>query len=533
MLIFDQGDGVYKLIFVDDEDIIREGITSRIRWEENGFELTGVFDNGSTALEFIRENDVDVVLSDISMPKMDGLTLSKKLAETHPRIQILLLTGFDEFEYAQEAVRNRVKEFLLKPITAEELSEVLERTKVELDRIAKAEREQEHLKELLDQSLPLLKERFFYRLVSGKIGPEDFRRRLSFFGWKDECGFCKTIIVSYPDEWDELTRLALAENARKSIEEYDAVFSNRNEDLVILFRGPETTSLETRVSSIAEGLFTTALSLGETPVIIGIGETTDHLEDVNRSYLGAGSAVDHARILGLSRIQSVDDIRRKSRVSQEALISRIRRLMTALREGVGRSSVEALENIFSLFEESYLTFSDVVDYLARLQYHLSDFIDEMNLDGEGIFEDLSLSAETRHFARLSDAEIFYKEKIRSIEEHIRRRRNDAVHSRVDKARNIISRRFVEKDFSLRDICAELYLSTSQFSTLFKEGTGRTFVEYLTETRVNEAKRLLKTTDMKSYEVADAVGYQDPRYFSSIFKKVTGFTTTEYRREMED
>ena len=524
---------MYKLIFVDDEDIVREGISSRIRWGENGFELAGVFSDGSAALEFIRKNDVDAVISDISMPRMDGLTLSRKLAETRPRIQILLLTGFDEFEYAQEAVRNRVKEFLLKPITAEELTDVLERTKTELDRLAEAEKEQERLKDLLERSLPLLKERFFYRLVSGKIDPEDIRRRLSFFGWKDEGGFCKTIIVSYPDEWDEITRLALAENARERIDDHDAVFSNRNEDLVILFREPDAASLEVRANAIAEGIFTTALSLGETPVIIGIGEAADRLEDVNRSYLGAGSAVDHARILGLSRIQSVDDIRRKSRVSQEAFISSIRRLMTALREGVGRSSAEALEKVFALFEESYLTSSDVVDYLARLQYHLSDFIDEMNLGDEGFFDDLSLTAEPRRFARLSDAQVFYREKILSIEDHIRRRRNDAVHSRVDKARLIISRRFAEKDFSLRDICAELYLSTSQFSTLFKEGTGRTFVEYLTETRVDEAKRLLKTTDMKSYEVADAVGYQDPRYFSSIFKKVTGFTTTEYRREMED
>ncbi len=523
---------MYKLIFVDDEDIIREGISSRIRWGENGFELTGVFGDGLAALEFIQENEVDVVLSDISMPKMDGLTLSRKLAETHPRVQILLLTGFDEFEYAQEAVRNRVKEFLLKPITAEELTDVLERTKTELDRFAEAEKERERLKELLERSLPLLRERFFYRLVSGRINPEDIHRRLPYFGWKNECGFCKTMIVCYPDEWNEIMRLALAEKAKEKTETRDAVFSNRNEDLVILFQESEEAPLETRANSVAEDLFAAALSLGETPVIIGIGETVNHLEDVNSSYLGAGSAVDHAKILGLSRIQSIEDIRRKSRVSQEAFISRIRRLMTALREGVGRSSVEALESIFALFNESYLTSSDVVDYLARLQYHLSDFVDEMNLGSEGVLNDLSLTAEPRRFARLTEAHNFYREQILSIEEHIRKRRLDAVHSRIDKARGIIARRFVEKSFSLRDICAELYLSTSQFSTLFKEGTGRTFVEYLTEARIDEAKRLLKTTDMKSYEVAEAVGYQDPRYFSSIFKKVTGFTTTEYRREME-
>ena len=523
---------MYKLIFVDDEDIVREGISSRLPWGKNGFELAGIFSDGSAALEYVHENGVDVVLSDISMPKMDGLTLSRELSKTHPRVQILLLTGFDEFEYAQEAVRSRVKEFLLKPITAEELAEVLERTRTELDRLRDAEREQERLRALLDQSLPLLRERFFYRLVSGRLNPERIRRRLAFFGCVDEGGSCKVLIVAYPDEWDELTRLALAEDARSRIEENDAVFGNRNEDLVILFQGPDAAALEDRVGKIAERIFSTALSLGEAPITIGIGETTDRLAYANRSYLGAGSAVDHAKILGLSRIQSVDDIRRKSRVSQEAFISRIRRLVTALREGVGRSSIEALGDIFALFEASYLTSSDVVGFLARLQYHLSDFIDEMNLASESDFDDLSLTSEPKRFGRLSDARAFFERKIQLIEEHVRRRRNDAVHSRIDRARDIIARRFAEKSFSLHDICAELYLSTSQFSALFKEGTGRTFVEYLTETRVDEAKRLLKTTDMRSYEVADAVGYQDPRYFSSIFKKTTGFTTTEYRREME-
>ena len=158
---------MYKLIFVDDEDIVREGITSRIPWGENGFKLAGVFGDGRAALDFVQENEVDVILSDISMPRMDGLTLSREIADSHPRIQVLLLTGFEEFEYAQEAVHHRVKEFLLKPITAEELGNVLERTKGELDRLRYVEGEQERLRDLLDRSLPLLRERFFYSLASG------------------------------------------------------------------------------------------------------------------------------------------------------------------------------------------------------------------------------------------------------------------------------------------------------------------------------------------------------------------------------
>ena len=523
---------MYKLIFVDDEDIVREGITSRIPWGRNGFELAGVFDNGQAALDYINDNDVDVVLSDISMPRMDGLTLSRKIAESHPGTQVLLLTGFEEFEYAQEAVRHRVKEFLLKPITAEELKTVLDRTRDELDRLRNAEKEQDRLRELLDRSLPLLRERFFYSLVSGRLNREEISRRREFFAWNDLGASYLVIIISLPEEWEEITRLALAEESKKLISGDDTVFSNRNEDLVLLLQGSEGESMVKRARSIAERLFSSALGLGDSPVTIGIGESVEELEDVNRSYLGAGNAVDHTRVLGITRIQSIDDIRQKTRVSQEAFISRARRLVKALREGFRHSAQDALTEIFRLFEESYLTSSDVAAYLARLQYHLSDFVDEMGISVRDDFKELSLTAEPRRFTKLDDAKRYFSKQISKIEDHVRQKSNDAAHSRIDKARHIISKRFTDNSFSLQDICSEIYLSTSQFSALFKEGTGQTFVEYLTEVRIDEAKRLLKATDLRSYEIADRVGYQDPRYFSSIFKKITGFTTTEYRGELE-
>ncbi len=525
---------MYKLIFVDDEDIVREGIASRINWGENGFELAGVFENGRQALNFLQTRPVDVVLSDISMPQMDGLALSREIAANHPRTQVLLLTGFEDFQYAREAVKHRVSEFLLKPITAQELGAVLERTRTELNRLRDNEKEQQRMKELLTRSLPLLKQRFLYQLVSGRLGADDVSRRSEFFGWHDQKAAYLVLIVSMPDDWEEITRLVLSEEARSRIQTNDAFFTNRSEDLVLLLQGDDVEALENRGRTIAEQLYVKAMKLGETPVTIGIGEPATRSENINQSYLGAGNAVDHARIVGLTRIQSIDEVRRKSKVSQEAFLSLSRRLGTALRESSRKTANEILDEIFTLFEESYLTSSDVDNYLARLQFQLSEFVDEMGF-GDNTLEDssgLQLFSETRRFTRLPDAKKYLVNRVKIIEERVHARRHSAANKRIDQARRIINERFHDKNFSLQDICAELFLSTSQFSALFKEGTGQTFVEYLTSVRVNEAKKLLKTTDMRSYEIADAVGYQDPRYFSSIFKKVTGFTATEYKAELD-
>ena len=110
---------------MDDEAIVRDGIETCLRWEENGFTLAGIFENGEQAIRFIESSRADVVITDINMPKMDGLTFSRLLAERYPDIMVLLLTGYDEFEYAKEAVKNRVRDFLLKPVTPAQLEEVL------------------------------------------------------------------------------------------------------------------------------------------------------------------------------------------------------------------------------------------------------------------------------------------------------------------------------------------------------------------------------------------------------------------------
>ena len=160
---------MYRMILVDDEAIIREGISSCVPWEDNGFFLAGVFEHGQQALEYIEQNPVDVVLSDINMPRMNGLELSRILGERFPEITVILLTGYDDFEYAQEAVRNQVREFLLKPITQNELSKVISTIKEELDIRKENKKAHEILLAKLEQSFPLLKERFLCRIISGML----------------------------------------------------------------------------------------------------------------------------------------------------------------------------------------------------------------------------------------------------------------------------------------------------------------------------------------------------------------------------
>ena len=521
---------MYNMILVDDEDIIREGISSRIPWDDNGFHLAGVFEHGLQALEYIEQNPVDVVFSDINMPRMNGLELSRILGERFPEITVILLTGYDDFEYAQEAVRNQVREFLLKPITREELSKVLVTIRAELDLKKEKQKEHQILLEKLDQSFPLLKERFLCRLVGGRLSEESLHARKEYFSWTDLGGSYQVVLVSIPSDWDELERLSLSEYLLGKVLPQDEVFYNRMEELILLLQNQDRTELEERAVSLAEDAFRHLSGLGKKLISAGCGEVVNSPDQLERSYNGAINAVEYSRMLGLTHILSIKDIRSREQISPEGLRDQCRRVIDQLKEGGQEPGLQTLNEMIDYLKSHYLTATQLKVGLQNLYFMLNAFAHEMQLFTD---DDARIKPESDSFDSLEKALEFLKSVIRETDKQISQRRNDMLYSRIDRARSIIAERFRESKFSLQDICDELYLSTSQFSYLFKEGTGQTFVEALTACRIEEAKKLLLNTDLKGYEVAEKVGYSDPRYFTIIFKKQTGMTAMGYRRSRQE
>lgn len=521
---------MFRLIFVDDEAIIRNGISKVVPWGQNGFELVGLFEHGQQALDYIRDNPVDVVVTDINMPKMDGLTLSRILADQYPKITVLILTGYDDFEYAQKAVKNQVREFLLKPITADELKDVLKTVNEELLLIQEQEKAQEEMKEKLSQSFPLLKERFFNRLVRGKINREDFIRRREYFQWIDKEGLYQVSVISIPESWSELERVTLRELIKKTIGPFDVVFFDLWENLVIIFQGEKPEKLQNRAGRTLEHIFQILGAQEKDQISAGCGEVVDSYESLTDSYEGAGTAVDYSRVLGLTQILFIKDVRDKGRIVPELFQSRLDSFIEALKEGGSGETLGALKDIFSYLEQKYMAHDEASSYYSLIHFNILNFLIDMGIQKE---DDSFFPYKPQYYPTMNVAKESFEGYVREIERKIESRRNDVILSRVDKAKEIIANRFGESGFSLQDMCGELFLSTSQFSFLFKEGTGQTFIEYLTSYRVEEAKKLLKSTDMKAYEIAEAVGYQDSRYFSIIFKKQTGITAMEYRKRLEE
>lgn len=521
---------MFNLIFVDDEHIIRTGISRCINWESNGFKLVGVFENGQQAYDYIKENPVDVVISDINMPCMDGLTLSRLLSKEFPKIMILLLSGYDDFEYAQKAVKNHVREFLLKPITAVELKEALTLVNTELILNRENETKQEEMRENLNTIFPILKERFLNRLITGRLTSDNYARRKDYFKWDDREQFYQVSIIKIQESWTELERLTYIKDIKEQLSTIDEVFSNIDEDIIILFQGEEKNEFETNIKYILDQIFVQVSTSSLEQVSIGCGEIVNSSNSISSSYSGAMTAVNYNIVLGVSQILFIENVRDSNRIVPETFLEMLNTVIENLKECKKEDTVKSMKELFHYMEQHFISPDEAFSYYSRIHHTLYLFTQEMGLSEiEDFFNNMSLN----RYKSIAYAQDGFLEYIETIETQICKRRNDILLSRIDKAKEFISLRYQDFSLSLQDICNELYLSTSQFSFLFKDGTGQTFVEYLTIFRIEEAKKLLKMTNQKVYEIAENVGYQDPRYFSIIFKKITGSTALEYRKRLED
>ena len=354
--------------------------------------------------------------------------------------------------------------------------------------------------------------------------------RKEYFGLTDLSAFYRVVSISFPSDWNDLEQLSLSESLQEKVRQEDEIFFDRNEDLILLLQGTDADELNRRSMALAEAAFLFVSGMGKKHISAGCGDIVDSKESIPLSYKSASKAVEYSRILGLDHILSLKDITSREHMSSAGFTSRCRDVINSLKEGGKKQGLSALKELKEYLASHYQTEAQLNVGFMKFYYMLSGFAHEMELYKDN--QD-PIPVSTDSFTSLDKAEAFFEKLIDSIDILIDKRRNDMLLSRIDRAKSIINQRFRENRFSLQDICDELYLSTSQFSLLFKEGTGQTFVEYLTACRVEEAKKLLLSTDLKGYEVAEQVGYTDPRYFTIIFKKQTGMTAMEYRRSRNE
>ncbi|CAM4122165.1 response regulator [Paenibacillus alkaliterrae] len=535
---------MYKIMLVDDEAEVREGIKESIDWKRHGFELVGDYASGCDAIEAVIELKPDLVLSDICMPFMDGLELTRQIQLNDPYIKVIILTGHDDFDYAQQALRLKVTDFIVKPITANELRGLLDKVKLEMDKETENRENLSQLKMQLHQSLPLLKERFLERMINFSLCDSEIQERFQYFRIQPMSPpyLVVAIDIDYLSEtrkgrWGndpELIPFAAFNILEEVTERKDAIiFRTREEKMIAIFFGEEE-----------EGLYEAAFNLSEVirfcmekylkyTVTVGIGMVSRTLCELPLSYKGAVSALDYRLLLGNNRVISIRDMESTNTSLQPLDIEWNRKFSTIIKTGTFTEAKALIEQLIGNLKASLMPIEACNLQIQTIIFAIMNTIHELvgndiaHFKGHGI-----LLKDINQFKTLDEIEKWLKEICNETISYISDQRKDLTQLQVQRVIDYIEQHYHDENLSLQMLCRHVHMSKSYFSLLFKLQTEQTIMEYVTRVRVGKAKELLQHTALKAYEIAAKVGYSDPQYFSVLFKKHTGSTPTHYREMLK-
>lgn len=519
----------YRVLLVDDEEDIRVGISRKMDWAALGFVLVGEAENGREALDMAEALEPDVVLTDIKMPFMDGLELCRILTERLPASKFVVFSGFDEFEYAKQAIRMNVFEYILKPISAAELEGVLRRLKERLDTERTERQNTEALRRRYEESLPVLRELFCTHLLEGRVPPEQAADRAARLEL-DVAGDAWTAALAHmdgaPDR--ELAALSVQQLLEENLtlEGWNCrafLYGDAAAVLAISRGGGSVYALIQaldRVCALAESYLGLTLTMG-------VGSPGGALGELPQSAAGARAALDYRVLVGAGRAIYIGDLEPNAgeRVSFDENDERelaaavklggeaeIRAAVGRLTEKVRRSGLAA----------SHLFFLELLTCLLRLARGAGLEVEEVFGTG------FTGAVQATDFSSFEAMGNWCLERCLRIQTLIRRQRTDTAGQTVERARTYIQEHYGESELSVERLCDHLHLSPAYFSTLFKRETGMSFTAYVTVTRMEAAAEALRGSEDKTYLIARRCGYEDANYFSYVFKKHFGVTPTKFR-----
>ena len=529
----------YKVILVDDEAEVIDMIEKKIHWNDLGFEVAGSATNGVKALELVEKLQPDVVLTDIKMPYMDGLELSRRLNREYPNIYIMLCTGFDEFEYAKEAVHLEIKEYMLKPVNATELSESLTNLKHTLDREREEKLNVKKLNDYFQEVLPKLQSNFFISLIEGRVEKQEYERFLQAYqvDMKGPLFGCVIFHTSENHVPEGMNPLLLSMSVEREIKQRLMDQWNCRE---FIYMGNTLLILEldaedkiTQITDACDRFCRWAYRIMGAVVTAGIGTVCDSLYEISLSYERAREAVSYRVLYGTKRAINIGEIVPKEQIKPvQSEESRMQTLFRAIRIGdsteierAAHGEMEKLHKNTETMSQYNLATMEIVSGFFKFCTDNSLDFNKISGNMQNIYEKVSQMDEstlTEWIVQMSER----------ISEKLKCARNSSARRLIVEAQNIVKERYMEADISLDEVCAVLGVSNSYFSSVFKKEAGKSFISYLTDYRMDIAAEMILNTDEKSYTIAEKVGYLDANYFSYVFKKKFGVSPSKYRASVK-
>lgn len=528
---------MYKLVIIDDEYDHVHGIKDYIEWEKYGIEVSGVAYNGKDGLELIERLRPDIALIDIQMPFINGLALIEEVKKLGQNVQMIIMSGHDNFDYARKAISLQANNYLLKPCSAEEIVQAVLRAKnMALDEANKKSILNSY-HTLFDQYQALFKEKLLadlleYRLRNSNTFFDDIRNY--HIGLSDNT--CIVAVFRLEDrdnlyaqntneEFDYLLiRMADAINRSRS-ESFQFELVMKDNDLVLIACNPtlDEDDFQSRLTPIYQALSDTL----EYSLIVGIGKPADTPLNASKSYKEALAALEHHQYQGGSKLSVFNHTMLEEGFHFLYPFHEEEKLFNAVEMGDASMAEAALSDLFRRFaQDTCVSINFIRKVGLTLLNSLMRFCSDKNLNNQEIhkliFKSFDDIMEAKSFENIAGN---IQKTLRGVINSIHTQA--PVNKLIQKAIHYIHQHYTE-DISLKTVADELYISSAYLSFLFKQETKTNFVDYLNNHRILMAKELFKDVRLKNYEVAFQVGFQDEKYFFKLFKKYTGLTASQFR-----
>ena len=536
---------MYKILLVDDEILVRDAIRENIDWKGMDCELVGDCENGQQAAEFVQNHEVDIVLTDICMPYMDGMELSHFLHDNYPDIIIVIFSGFGEFEYAKRAIQYNVSEYMLKPITAMELTKVIERMKEKADA---RQKEKNKIQILMRDSqgykknANMIRSKTIEALVNCTRDVKESLDELEKMGIQMEASSYRVAVFDM-DLYSDLYQIDTEKRQESALMAF--VLYNVSDEIVnekkagvayqegsnrvcVIFMGNKTKEGSALIRETCQEIKDKVKEVIGIEVSMGIGSWVRSPGELIFSHRMAEKAIQRRYLLGGNLLIDMEEDETDQVISIQDYLEQLK---NAIKTGKKEEMDRILDKIEVEIRGALVDKSYACVYLQQVIRVIGNSVQSMVSDGADIIMEREklLKAVTEHkcFQAAADLVRAYAQK---MFEELTNYNSSAGQRQASLAMDYIRNNYMDTELSLNSICSYLNISTSYFSTIFKDITGETFVEALTRTRMEKAKELLENTTLKNYEIAEKVGFSDPHYFGISFKKMTGKTPTEYARE---
>lgn len=541
-----------KIFLAEDEVIVRETIKRMIPWEDLGFELVGEAADGEMALPLLIRQQPDLLITDIKMPFMDGLTLAKLTKKEIPGLKVVILSGYDDFNYAKQAINIGVEDYLLKPITKNALIERLTeiRGKYEHERTQKEYYEKFH-REMQAYEKNSSRD-FFEALVSGFMDMMELYKRAEKLGLDIVAEAYNILIFTINCNEDfsgqregysswEAESLEMLENFFAG-HPFAMLFRSNIFSYAVLIKGDKE-NIEENTRLCIEELRKILNRRGDRRQwFVAAGQPVERLSQIQKSYHSASRAFSQRylydeNILYYNEMESMekqagDGNAYLQKVDVNALNPAI--LQKFLSNGLLEETENFVKDYFRAIGQEPLESLVFRSYVTlNVRFSVISFLKELGCD-TGILESENSEETLTESGKSLESAVAYAEKVISQALTLRDQNSGNKNKSILKsAIDFIDSNYMEEDISLNKAANAANVSANHFSALFSQNMGQTFIEYLTSLRMNKAKEYLRCTGMRSSEIAGRVGYKDAHYFSYLFKKTQGMTPSDYRKAREE